>query len=399
MRNWNKELKNGLRRRKERRQLSPYSWLGLLFLISIISFGALNLLCEDRVFSEAENRYLEQRPSLQLSGIMDGKFMSNYEKYQTDQFFSRDAWIQFRSAADRFLGKNESGGVYLGENGQLYEKPEKLEEQVWRNLNAIAAFAEKHPKTGMYLLLAPGAAGVNPEGLPPFAPVEDQAEQLSRIYSYLGGRVQVIPVYKTLREHREEYLYYRTDHHWTTLGAWYAFLQANQVMGLEADLKMNAYPVTNRFKGTLASRSGYQVPSDTISVFWPEDEEQLVVTYVEEQKKSASLYASKKLEGRDKYGVFLDGNHPIVRIRTMAESQRTLLLLKDSYANCFVPFLTSSFREIVLVDPRYYYGNLNTLFKEQEFTDILVLYNLNTFLEDDVLHFVLEDPEENAIEG
>ena len=124
-----------------------------------------------------------------------------------------------------------------------------------------------------------------------------------------------------------------------------------------------------------------------------------MVTYVEEQKKSPSLYASKKLESRDKYGVFLDGNHPVVKIRTMAESDRSLLLLKDSYANCFVPFLTASFREIVLVDPRYYYGDLNTLMEEQEFTDILFLYNLNTFLEDDVLHFVLEEPEQNPTEG
>lgn len=78
----------------------------------------------------------------------------------------------------------------------------------------------------------------------------------------------------------------------------------------------------------------------------------------------------------------------------MAESERTLLILKDSYANCFVPFLTAHFREIVLVDPRYYYGNVDALMEEQEFTDVLFLYNLNTFLEDDVLHFVLEEPKE-----
>lgn len=383
-----------MRRWTRRRQPSANAWLGMLFLAGLFSFGALNLFSEDRVFSETENRYLEQRPVLRLSELVDGRFMSSYEKYQTDQFFSRDSWIEFRSAADRFLGKNESGGVYLGKNGQLYEKPEELRTQVWRNLDAIKEFAANHSDKGIYLLLAPGAAGVKPEGLPPFAPVADQAEQLRQIHAYMDGTVREISVYKTLWEHRDEYLYYRTDHHWTTLGAWYAFLQAEQVMGLEETSGMKAYPVTNRFQGTLASRSGYRVPSDTISVFWPEKEERLVVTYVEEQKKSPSLYASKKLESRDQYGVFLDGNHPVVKIRTMAESERTLLILKDSYANCFVPFLTSHFREIVLVDPRYYYGNVNTLMGEQEFTDVLFLYNLNTFLEDDVLHFVLEEPKE-----
>ena len=387
-----------MRRKIEKIQLSAYSWLGLLFLLGLISFGALNLLCEDRVFSETENRYLEQKPVLRFAGIMDGKFMSNYEKYQTDQFFARDSWIKLRSGADRILGKNESNGVYLND-GQLYEKPAELKDQVWMNLDAIQSFADRHSGKNMYLLLVPGAAGINPEGLPAFAPVEDQGEQLSKISAYLNGAVKEISVYKILREHRTEYLYYRTDHHWTTLGAWYAFSEAGKVMDLETVSEMTLYPVTNRFQGTLASKSGYQVPSDTISVYWPKAEEQLVVTYVEEQKKSPSLYASKKLESRDKYGVFLDGNHPVVKIRTMAQNTRTLLLLKDSYANCFVPFLTSSFREIVLVDPRYYYGNLETLMKEQEFTDILFLYNLNTFLEDDVLHFVLEEPEQNVIEG
>lgn len=389
-----------MRRRKGREKLSAYSWLGILFLAVLLSFGALNLFSADRVFSEAENRYLEQRPALRLAGILDGKFMSSYEKYQTDQFFSRDAWIEFRSSADRLLGKNESGGVYLGENQQLYEKPAVLEEQVWRNLDAVKEFSGSHPDKGIYFLLVPGAAGINPEGLPPYAPVESQLVQLGQISRYLNGAVREIPVYETLREHREEYLYYRTDHHWTTLGAWYAYLQAWQVMELKAKegTKWDAYPVTSQFEGTLASKSGYQVPPDTISVFWPREEEQLVVTYVEEQKKSASLYASKKLEGRDKYGVFLDGNHPVVKIRTMAESDRSLLLLKDSYANCFVPFLTSSFREIVMVDPRYYYGNVNTLMEEQEFTDILFLYNINTFLEDDVLHFALENPAKSAKE-
>ncbi len=383
-----------MRRWVRKRQMSSNAWLGILFLTGLFSFGVLNFISKDRVFSETENRYLEQRPVLRISDLLDGRFMSSYEKYQTDQFFSRDSWIAFRSGADRLLGKNESGGVYLGKDERLYEKPEKLEQQVWKNLDAIEEFAGRHPDKGIYLLLAPGAAGVKPEGLPPFAPVEDEAEQLRQIYGYLNGAVRKISVYETLREHREEYLYYRTDHHWTTLGAWYAFLQAEQVMGLEGSPDMEAYPVTSRFQGTLASKSGYRVPSDTISIFWPKEEERLVVTYVEEQKKSASLYASKKLESRDKYGVFLDGNHPVVKIRTMAEGNRTLLILKDSYANCFVPFLTAHFREIVLVDPRYYYGNVGTLMEEQEFTDILFLYKLNTFLEDDVLHFVLEEPKQ-----
>ena len=251
----------------------------------------------------------------------------------------------------------------------------------------------RHPETAFYMMLVPDAAGVNPEGLPPFAPVESQADQLAQIGEYLGDSLKQIPVYDALREHREEYIYYRTDHHWTTLGAWYAYREAAGAMGLtlpaeEAPL----YPVSDSFEGTLVSRSGYSAKADTISVYWPENQPDLLVSYVQEQEESASLYASEKLKTRDQYGMFLNGNHPLVRIRTMAESERTLLLVKDSYANCFVPFLTSQFREIVLVDPRYYYGNLESLMTEETFTDVLFFYNLNTFLEDDVLHLALEQP-------
>ena len=319
--------------------------------------------------------------------------MKNFEAWQTDQFVFRDGWITFRTRVDRILGKNESGGVFLGKDGSLYEKPAAAGKQTRRNLDAVRSFCLRHPEVSSWMMLVPDAAGVKPEELPAFAPVESQRDQLAQISGYLGADVKEISVYDTLREHREEYLYYRTDHHWTTLGAWYAYREAASAMGLEipGEEEPPLYPVSDSFTGTLASVSGYSAAPDTISVYWPQTRPDLVVSYVEEQEESASLYAAEKLNTRDQYGMFLNGNHPLVKIRTMAESERKLLLIKDSYANCFVPFLTSQFREIVLVDPRYYYGDLESLMKEEEFTDVLFLYNLNTFLGDDVLYLALEE--------
>ena len=376
-----------------------YEILGIGFVLLLLGFGILNLASPDREFSETENRMLEQRPDVQLSSVADGRFMKSFETWQTDQFVFRDGWIRLRTAADRMLGKKESGGVFLGEDGGLYEKPEKLGEAAWTSLYAIREFAGRHLELPVYLMLVPDAAGVKPEELPPFAPVEDQERQLEEIGAYLGDAVRQIPVYEALREHRDEYLYYRTDHHWTTLGAWYAYQEAAGAMGLEAaeadGTEPPLYPVSDSFEGTLASVSGYRAEPDTISVYWPDSQPDLVVSYVQEQEESASLYASEKLKTRDQYGMFLNGNHPLVRIRTMAESSRRLLLVKDSYANCFVPYLTSQFQEIVLVDPRYYYGNLESLL-EEGFTDVLFLYNLNTFLADDVLHLALEAPQQET---
>lgn len=368
-----------------------FAAMGVILLLLVVLLNLGNLAAPDRTFSEEENRMLTKKPAATLSGILDGTFMKNYEAYQTDQFVFRDTWSRVRTVADRALGKRKSNGVYQGENGQLYEEPAALTDAAYRNLDAMRTFSEHHGDLNRYVLLAPGAAGVMKENLPPFAPVEDQEEQLKNIHTYLGDSWQEISVYDTLREHRKEYLYYRSDHHWTTLGAYTAFSQAADIMGLTGQgQELQPYEVTDSFRGTLASRSGYQVEPDTISVYWPTLEERLVVNYVEEQKKSASLYATEKLEGKDKYGLFLDGNHPVVNIRTLTEGGRRLLMLKDSYANCFVPFLTGYFEEIVLIDPRYYYGDLEELMREKDFTDVLFLYNLNTFLEDNVLHQVLE---------
>ena len=378
---------------RDRRRMNQL--LGLGFAVLLAGFTAANYFHKDTAFSDTENRMLQQKPVFSWADLADGRFMGNFEKYQTDQFILRREWIRLQTAADRLLGKNKSGDVYLGE-GQLLEEPSKLSENVWENLDAIGAFCRKQTGVKCYLMLVPDAVSVQREKLPAYAPVADQAEQLEEIRSYLEKKenpVTAIPLYEMLREHREESLYYRTDHHWTTLGARYAYQSVAGQMGLpgvENGEEKKLYPVSDSFQGTLAARSGYRVPDDTIEVYWPDQKEELVVTYVQEQTKSASLYAAEKLKTRDKYGMFLNGNHPLTEIRTMASTGRKLLLIKDSYANCFVPFLTGDFEEIVLVDPRYYYDSAEKLMKQYGFTDVLFLYNLNTFLEDDVLHYVLE---------
>jgi len=378
---------------RDRRRMNQL--LGLGFAVLLAGFTAASYFHKDTAFSDTENRMLQQKPVFSWADLADGRFMGNFEKYQTDQFILRREWIGLQTAADRLLGKNKSGDVYLGE-GQLLEEPSKLSENVWENLDAIGAFCRNQTGVKCYLMLVPDAASVQREKLPAYAPVADQAKQLEEIRSYLEKKenpVTEIPLYEMLREHREEALYYRTDHHWTTLGARYAYQSAAGQMGLpgaENGEEKKLYPVSDSFQGTLAARSGYRVPDDTIEVYWPDQEEELVVTYVQEQTKSASLYAAEKLKTRDKYGMFLNGNHPLTEIRTMASTGRKLLLIKDSYANCFVPFLTGDFEEIVLVDPRYYYDSAEKLMKQYGFTDVLFLYNLNTFLEDDVLHYVLE---------
>ena len=122
---------------------------------------------------------------------------------------------------------------------------------------------------------------------------------------------------------------------------------------------------------------------------------QYIVDYVQEDRKSANLYDSEKLESTDKYAVFFGGNYPLIRITTANDTGKEgpLLILKDSYANCFVPFLLTYYDEIIMVDPRYYYDDLTELIKTEKISQILFLYNADTFFEDTSLADVLKGDE------
>ena len=196
-----------------------------------------------------------------------------------------------------------------------------------------------------------------------------------------------------------EDLYYHTDHHWTTQGAYYAYLQAAKDMAI--DTSSDTYdkaPVTRSFQGTLSAKSGFRSgEKDEIDVFFPTGDNALssVINYVDEQKKSASFYDTSKLDTRDKYALFFGGNHAQVKISTPTETDNTLLVLKDSYANSFVPFLAQHYRKIVMVDPRYYFGNLEQLIQVENVQEILYLYNANTFFADTSLELALSNDATN----
>ena len=154
-------------------------------------------------------------------------------------------------------------------------------------------------------------------------------------------------------------------------------------------------PVSDSFSGTMTASSGFRMSEkEPIYVYLPEESsesaEKYTVNYVKEAEKTASLYCSEKLNQRNQYEVFLGGNHPLVKICTTSETGRTLLVVKDSYANCFLPFLVEHYDKILVVDPRYYSDSLSGLVNSEQVTDVLYLYNANTLAQDSSLVTVLE---------
>ena len=247
------------------------------------------------------------------------------------------------------------------------------------------------------MALSPNAANILSDKLPTLAVTKDQGKQFQKIRESLGSDVTWVDLQKALESHKEEEIYYRTDHHWTSLGAYYGYEALAAAMELDTSKApgMKPYAVTGDFNGALSSTSGYEggyrEPIYVYGTEDPADQVQVVVNYTDEQRKTATFYDPSKLDEKDKYAVFFGGNYGKIDIRTTADSTARLLVFKDSYANCLVPFLAPYYREIVMIDPRYYYGDIEQEMSDYSFDQVLFLYNGNTFVEDNSISGVLSD--------
>ena len=373
--------------KKDRQRKVQEQLVGIIFILTLFLFLIINVIVPDREKSVQENRMLATKPKFRLSSLISGDYDEKFEAYMDDQFVGRDMWRKLKVMVDRIGGSRLENGVYIGTNGQLLEQIEVADENhLAANIKAIKSFSESQSKIPVRMMLVPDAANVLNHSLPALAKPEDQTQMFSMVRKDLGDSVEWIDVSTELNKHKTEKIYYKTDHHWTTLGAFYAFQAAAPSLGIDGDLsgKYVSYTVSDSFNGMLASKSGVNLgEKEQIDIYVPTEEDtDLIVDYVDEGKRSTSLYDSSKLKEKDQYTVFLGGNSSLLDIRTVSTSTKRLLLVKDSFANSFIPFLTPYYREIVVVDPRYYSGTINDLMDSYRISEVLFLYSGNTFFKD-----------------
>lgn len=384
---------NGSEQEKKDSHKKVSFYLAIFFFVIIIIADVALIINHEKVFSETENRMLEQSPKITGTKLVSGKFMSQFEDFVSDQFFLRDNWIQTNLKTDIALGKKESNGVYLGKDGYLFEKtaepdPGKIETTV----NAINDLADKNPELNHYMAIVPNATEIHPAKIPAGAPVRKQAEDIETTKKLLSNNVTFIDLIDVLKSHQDEQLYYKSDHHWTSLGAKYAFEEIASSMRLDGVTgEYDVKTVTENFSGTMASASGSFNTTDKIDIYIPGNIKEYYVEYDGDPAKYATIYKSEALEHKDKYEVFFGGNYPKIKITTVNDNGRNLLLLKDSYANCFVQFLLPYYDSIVVVDPRYYSEDISKDIGSSDITDVLILYNENTFVEDNSLAGILAE--------
>lgn len=366
------------------------SWnIILLFCILIFGFTIATLIKPDTAYSETENRTLAQMPDLTVTALFDGSFESDYEDYLTDQFVLRDSWIGLKTSVERATLHTESKDIYFAEDGYLIEKHTDTftSDTASQNIGLLAQFAEQYQGQfsdgHLTVMVIPNAVDILRDKLPAFAAPYDEGAYLEQVAEALPEGVW-FDARQILQEHSDEELYYKTDHHWKTLAAFYVYQAWAQQQGYTApaaeDYAVTA--VTEEFEGTIQSKLGIHTEPDSIELYLDPEDPFYTVEKDGSGEISYSLYDYSALDTKSKYDIFLGGNNALTQITTRAASGRRILIVKDSYAHCFVPFLLSGFDEIDLLDIRYYNQKLSDLIAEREYTDVLFLYNASGFAED-----------------
>jgi len=367
--------------------------IGILMLALLIGMAVFHFVQTDKAYSSKEKRTLQQLPELTLETLTDGSWMEKMGIYLADQFPLRDTWMAFESNFSVLLGKTQSNGVYYSQNDRLieqFETPDVVLRQ--KTLDAVNQFGENIPNSHLYFCLVPTAITIYEEDLPLF--VEDGIEQsyLDAFSEGLSEHIQFIAVTDALKNQKETgtSVYYRTDHHWTTEGAYAAYKEIAQTIGWET-AELDKGVVCNQFRGSLSASSGYSTHNLDAITLYQNEKTSVFVHHGDTREVTSSLYDIEKLDSDNPYEVFLGGNESTITIETSAEADRTLLLFKDSYANALIPFLIDHYSTIQVVDPRYYNDSLEALFTQYQYDDVLFLYNANTLSKSEDLCILLGD--------
>lgn len=349
--------------------------LTLCFCAFLAGILAWHILLPDREKSETENRTLTQFPAFSWETLVDGSYTESVEAYFADQFPLRDQWMGLKTRTEYLLGKRAFNNVYLCGDTLISKVETPAEGLVDKNLGYLDRLEEK-TEANVTVGLIPSAAEIWKEKLPEGAQSWDQLPLLGRSdVDFLGA----------LAEHAEEDIFYRTDHHWTTRGAFYGANVLLTALGKEP-LKETDFTVelaSDSFLGTLYSQSGvHWIDPDTLE-FWVSEDGLEVTSWRTGKEAAASLYDRSYLTVKDKYSAFLGGNQPLCVIRNDAVTDGSkLLVVRDSYADSMAPFLAQRFSEVHLVDLRYYRAPVSVYAAEQGIDEIAVVYSAQNFISD-----------------
>ena len=358
-----------------------------VFSAIVILFTVIDIINSPKEFSELENKNLSQIPILSLESYIDTSFSSDYEKYINDQFFLRDKWIDLKSRIEYLLGKRENNDIIFGKDNYLFKKFTTFNDEMLKNnLNSIITFTNNYNKEVDFFII-PNSYAIYDELTPRYLPLVDQLSLVNSINSYLSlksnNHINTINVAEELLKNKDDYIYYKTDHHWTSYGAYLAYLTYMDYLGLEIVDINNLEKITiNNFLGTYYNRSKYfKADSDFITYY------NILGLHIEiDGKEQLSLMDLDKFKGSDKYSAFLWGNNGLTKVinENISEERKgsSILIFKDSYANSFIQFLSYNYEIIDIIDLRYFKESIRNFMKDKDYNEILIMYSFNNLSSD-----------------
>ena len=362
-----------------KRRYLLYCFTAIIYIVTIISF-----IDKDKIFSEFENRNLKTNVRFSINKFVNGSFQEEYEEYINDQFPLRNQWISIKSLNEYLLGKIENNGIIYGENKWLFEKFTSLNKiKLSNNINAINQFSKKYDKS-VSVMIVPNSYEIYNEDLPRGLYQIEQEKIIKDLYSNLiySNNINLLDKFKN---EKNNYIYYKTDHHWTTYGAYLAYCSFIESIGMKP-INLNYYNSNeiNGFYGSYFSKAKpFNISSDIIKYYDFEDLEMNILGEVVYN----SIYDFSKINSRDKYSMFIRGNNALTIINNKnLKNGKKILVIKDSFANSLVPFLTQNFEEVHIIDLRSFNIKISNYMEENDFDNILVLYNfINLATDSDII--------------
>lgn len=362
----------------------------VIFLVFIFAMAILFVALPKANYSSSEKRYLQKFPEASVEEISTGEFGKNFENYFADHFPLRNFWVGFNAYYKLYTGNNGADGVYNCANGYLINKPVSEDNKISVNTQAIKKF-KSSVNAPMTVMVAPSTGYVCSDVLPKIHDKYNDAKYFNQMNSVFSkSDISFVDLRETFTDEYKNgnQLYYKTDHHWTTNGAYTAYSKLCPYLGITPTDK-NKFTVEkyDNFYGTTYSTSGFWFTNpDTIEVWNNHNDTasniKVSISDGKEPKSYDSMYFYDHTKEDDKYPIFLDGNHAITQIENKNAKGGTILLIKDSFSHSLAPFLADNYSKVILVDMRYYRLPVSKLVESEKVDQIVVLYGLDNLATD-----------------
>lgn len=367
---------------------------GLLFAGFIFAMAIWFIFNPKLDYSSSEKRYLQKFPEASFETVSSGKFGKEFETFFADHFPARNMWVGANAYAALYEGNNGAKDIYNCKNGYLINKPIPEENGIDRNIGAVADFKKLDAvnRIPMTVMLAPSTGYVCDDVLPLIHNEYKDDEYFASIKNtLLQNGIRFVDLRDTFKAAYKQgsQLYYRTDHHWTSRGAYIAYTQLCGALSInpapESLFHIEHYP---GFYGTTYSSSGFWgTDPDDIEV-WNNQQNSganmhIKIVEANETKEADSVFFYNHLKEDDKYPVFIDGNHAYTEITNSKAQKGTVLVVKDSFSHSMAPFLAETYKKVILVDMRYFKTeNVSAVVKREKPEQILVLYGIDNLAND-----------------